>query len=102
MLQEVCNESLQAILENPWVQRHFVLSNVDSPESLYEDVLGRSFVLQRLEWRATPYFTLMMISRHLSIGNCFHAPFVTELGRDALVVDIPLFNPDERTQPKEY
>ena len=32
MFQEVRRESLQVILENPWVQRNFVLSNTKAPE----------------------------------------------------------------------
>ena len=101
MLQEVCHKSLQVILENPWVQRNFVLSNVDPPKSLYTNSPGQSFILKHLKWRAVPYFTLMMISRHLAITDCFRVPFVTVMGRDALVVDIPVFNHEGRTQPKE-
>jgi hypothetical protein len=51
MLQEVCRESLQVIMENSWVQRNFVLSNVDPPESLYTNILGESFILKHLEWK---------------------------------------------------
>jgi hypothetical protein len=41
---------LQAILENSWVQRNFLLSNVDPPDSLYRNIPGNSFVLKRLDW----------------------------------------------------
>lgn len=34
MLQEVCQDSLSAILESSWVQRFFKISNVAPPESL--------------------------------------------------------------------
>ena len=61
----------------------------------------KSFILRQLDWRATPYFTLMVISRQLAIPKCFRVPFVTRMGRDALVVHIPVFNPGERTEIKE-
>ena len=92
MFQEVRRESLQVILESPWVQRNFVLSNSEPPESAYTDIPGESFVLRQLDWDAAPYFTLMMVSRHLAVKNCFRVPFVTNMGRDALVVDISVLN----------
>jgi tyrosyl-DNA phosphodiesterase 2 len=101
MFQEVRRESLQIILENSWAQRNFVLSNIDPPESLYANIPGNSFVLKRLDWSAAPYFSLSMISTNLLIENCFRVPFVTEMGRDALVVDIPVFNLGGRTEPKQ-
>lgn len=30
--------------------------------------------------------------------DCFRVPFVTGMGRDALVVDIPVFNPEGQTR----
>lgn len=101
MLQEVRRESLQVILDNAWVQRNFILSDVDPPASLYTDIPGKSFIMRQLDWDAAPYFTLMMISRQLAITNCFRIPFVTSMGRDALVIDIPVSNPGGRTQMKE-
>ena len=100
MFQEVCRESLRVILENPWVQRNFVLSNTKAPESLYTNIPGDSFIIKRLDWRAAPYFSLLMISRNLAIENCFRVPFETEMGRDALVVDIPVFNSEDQTESK--
>lgn len=101
MLQEVCCKSLQVILENSWVQQNFVLSNVKPPESLHTDIPGESFIMRKPDWMAAPYFTLMMISRHLAIMDCFRVPFVTGMGRDALVVDIPVLNPGGRTERTE-
>ncbi|KAH7381931.1 Endonuclease/exonuclease/phosphatase, partial [Cadophora sp. MPI-SDFR-AT-0126] len=101
MFQEVCQESLQAVVENPWVQRNFVLSNTEPPKSLYTKIHGDSFVFERLDWRAAPYFTLMMISRNLAIESCFRVPFVTIAGRDALVVDIPVSGSREQNETKE-
>lgn len=90
MLQEVRRESLRAILEHAWVQRNFILSNVNPPESVYNDIPGSSFVIKEVKWEAERYFTLMMVSRTLPISNCFRIPFATAMGRDALVVDIPI------------
>ncbi|KAK0105032.1 hypothetical protein ONS95_004600 [Cadophora gregata] len=101
MLQEVRRESLQIILENSWVQQNFVLSNTEAPESLYTDIPGDSFIVKRLDWRAAPYFTLFMISRNLKVENCFRVPFVTEMGRDALLVDISVSSAGKRTKSKE-
>ena len=101
MLQEVCLESLRAILENFWVQRNFILSEVRPPDSLYIDMPGESFILKRLEWEAAPYFTFMMVSRDLTIVDCFRVPFVTRMGRDALVVDVPILTPKKRNQAVE-
>ncbi|KAI4115596.1 MAG: hypothetical protein LQ338_007835 [Usnochroma carphineum] len=101
MFQEVCRQSLQVILESSWVQGNFVLSNSEPPESLYTDIPGESFVLKQLDWDAAPYFTLTMVSRHLAVKDCFRVPLITRMGRDALVVDISVFNPERPRQPEE-
>lgn len=90
MLQEVCLESLQAVLENPWVQENFNLTDTTPPCSIYDDVHGDSFVFKDLYWRASQYFTLMMLPKSLRIQDCFRVPFVSSMGRDALFVDIPI------------
>ena len=90
MLQEVCRESLQEILNCSWVQQNFALSNVAPPESLYTDIAGESFILKKLRWSAAPFFTLMMVSRDIPITGCFRVPFMSIMGRDALVIDIPV------------
>lgn len=83
------------------MQRNFVLSNTKTPKSLYTNIRRDSFILKRLDWRAALYFSLLMISRNLVIENCFRVPFVTKMGRDALVVDIPVFSPREHSESKE-
>lgn len=98
MFQEVCDTSLQAILQNPWVQQNFVLSDTRPPESIYTNIPGDSFILRRLDWAAAESFSLLMISRNLAIETCFRVPFKTLRGRDALVVDIPI---SSSTQPNE-
>ena len=90
MFQEVTLESLQAILDNPWVQRNFILSDVRPPDSLYKDIPGENFIMKQLRWKAARCFTLMMVSRDMGVADCFRVPFVTKMGRDVLVVDLPV------------
>jgi tyrosyl-DNA phosphodiesterase 2 len=88
-------------MEYFWVQRNFVLSNVDFPEFFYTNIPGNSFVLKRFDWSAAPYFSFLMISTNLTIENYFRVLFVTEVGRNVFVVDIPVFNSGKRTEPKQ-
>ncbi|RYP25231.1 hypothetical protein DL765_000112 [Monosporascus sp. GIB2] len=104
MLQELRQESLEAILDDKWTQQNFVLSDVKPPDAkpldcLYED--GESSDLEDTDWRPSPYFTLMMVSRTLPISNCFRVPFPSKMWRDALVVDIPVLDDRGPEQPKE-
>ncbi|KAI1424993.1 Endonuclease/exonuclease/phosphatase [Xylaria sp. FL1777] len=105
MLQEVRQEMVQVMLENPWVQQNFMLSNVEPPTTLFaEDPSSSSSEsdTRQIKWKATPYFTLMMISRDLPISNCFRVPFSkTGMGRDVLVVDIPVTNSQGSTIDNE-
>ena len=78
MLQEVTNQSLAAILTHSWVRNNFALSDVEAPER---------------------YFTLMMVSRQVQAKTWFRMPFPSRMGRDALVVDIPVL-PSEQ-EPKQ-
>lgn len=90
MLQEVCLKSLQALLEHPWVQRNFNLTDSTTPRSIHDYVHGDSFVFKESYWEAARYFTLMMLPKSLRILDCFRVPFVSSMGRDALFVDIPI------------
>ncbi|KIX01144.1 uncharacterized protein Z518_10210 [Rhinocladiella mackenziei CBS 650.93] len=101
MLQEVRRESLRTILEDAWVQQIFMLSNINPPQDLYFDIPDESFILKLVEWKSAPYFTLMLISRDLGVLNCFRVPFVTNMGRDALVIDIPIANKDMSSSARE-
>ena len=69
MLQEVHRDSLLTILAYPWVKKNFAVSDVEGPEI---------------------YFTLIMVSNHLEVENWLRFPLPTRMGRDALVVDIPI------------
>lgn len=88
MFQEVRLESLQIILGDQWVQQNFVLSDTKPPCLQYAN--NQSFD-QRPDCKPSDYFTLIMSSRDLPISNCFRVPFVSKQERDALVVDIPVF-----------
>lgn len=90
MLHEVRKESLEAILKNPWVQQNFALTNTAPPSSIPDDIDGEGFIMKQLYWRATPYFTLMMVPRSLRTTSCFRVPFGSCMGRDALFVDLPI------------
>lgn len=101
MLQEVRNESLPAILESSWVQRNFILTDVDAPKSIDRDIPGESFVLKDPYWEAAPYFTIMMTPKSLGGVNCFRVPFTSRMGRDALCVDIPISASDGCTRSND-
>ena len=98
MFQEVRLESLQAILDDPWVQTNFVVSNVCPPDSLYTGFSSESFVTKRLDWTAVYYFTLMLVSKDMDILDCFRVPFITRMGRDALALDIRVCSPGLQAQ----
>jgi tyrosyl-DNA phosphodiesterase 2 len=79
LLQEVHAESLNGILEHPWVRNNFAVSNVEAPQR---------------------YFTIMMVSKHIETEKWFRVPLESDVKRDALFVDIPLspFNGEEGTR----
>ena len=93
MLQEVCLESLEALRNDQWVQENFVMTDSDLPKSIHnDDVEGDSFIMRVNEalWRPAPHFTVMLLPKTLRILGCFRVPLVTAMGRDALIVDIPV------------
>ncbi|KAI6762443.1 hypothetical protein HG530_008423 [Fusarium avenaceum] len=98
MFQEVHEESLQVILGDKWVQENFVLSDTKPPSLRHAN--SKSFGKNRDPVRSQ-YFTLIMAPRDLPISNCFRVPFVSRMGRDALVVDIPVSeDPGSETSKK--
>lgn len=72
MLQEVHSQSLEAIVSHSWIRNNFVLSNIEPPPR---------------------YFTLMMVSQQVQAESWFRMPLPSRMGRDALVVDIPVLPP---------
>ncbi|KAI1466836.1 uncharacterized protein F4812DRAFT_433014 [Daldinia caldariorum] len=97
MLQELRRESLEAILEDKWARQNFSLSDTEPPGFHYADDESFDRKPSRIP---SGYFTLMMVSRNLPISNCFRVPFVSEMGRDALVVDIPVSEDHDPETPK--
>ncbi|KAL6831902.1 hypothetical protein V8C40DRAFT_285341 [Trichoderma camerunense] len=91
MFQELRQESLEVILEDKWTQQNFVLSNTEPP---YFDCADNKSFDEKPNCIPSRYFTLMMISRNLPISNCFRLPFISEIERDALVVEIPVSEDD--------
>ena len=77
MLQEVHSQSLEAILSHSWIRNNFVLSNVEAPDR---------------------YFTLMMVSQQVQAETWFRMPLPSRMGRDALVVDIPVLPPGKEAK----
>lgn len=92
MLQELHRESLEVILEDKWAQQNFSLSDTEPPYFHYASI--ESFG-EEPDCIPSEYFTVMMIPRNLPILGCFRVPFVSEMKRDALVVDIPVSEDDD-------
>lgn len=92
MLQETCLLSLQAIMKSPWVQRNFFLSDMDEPESIYQEIPGDSFILRKQLWRAVPYFTVMMTPAYWGVGLLPGTVPTSIMGRDALFLDLPVMS----------
>lgn len=102
MFQEVCHESLERMTENPWVQQNFLLSDIKSPRPIYHDIQGENFIIRGRDWTPEDYFTIMMTPKDLGILSSFRVPFATNMGRDALVVDLPVQNgSDSQSHPRE-
>lgn len=81
MLQEITYEGLGAILSHQWVKDHFTISEIAAPER---------------------YFTLMMVSQDVLAQNWFRVPLPSKMGRNALVVDIPVsFSTCSTANPKK-
>lgn len=93
-LQEVREQSLSAMLESNWVKRNFKVSNVSPQEDVQDDVVGDSFIMKNLAWSVTPYFTTMPVSNDMPAVAGFRVPFKTPMGRDALLVDVAVQNPN--------
>jgi len=89
MLQEVTINVFDILMQHPWVRENFQLSEAKPPTTLVENLqVNPATNLPVTKWQAAHYFTLMLVSKTLFIQNCFRVPFTTQMGRDALVVDI--------------
>ncbi|EPE07394.1 endonuclease exonuclease phosphatase family protein [Ophiostoma piceae UAMH 11346] len=96
MLQEVCQDSLAAILSHEWIRTAFVASNITPPSSIYSgNGLGRLNIIQprmkeRVQWHSPDFFTLILASKNLPISSCFRIPLVSRGDRDVLAIDVPV------------
>ncbi|RPD60067.1 hypothetical protein L227DRAFT_575604 [Lentinus tigrinus ALCF2SS1-6] len=76
LLQELTEESFEALLENTWVQEHFVITPPNTKR-----------------WQAS-YGLATLVSRHARVRNAqmlqFHR---TTMGRGAIFVDVEMFVP---------
>jgi tyrosyl-DNA phosphodiesterase 2 len=82
MLQEVCQESVNQIMQTRWVRRNFAIAGHEPPR-----------IFQAGIPRPAKYFTLMMIPKNLKLKDSFRVALPTDMGRDALFVDIQLHTP---------
>jgi hypothetical protein len=85
MLQEIREESLDAILRHEWVQQNFIISDTEPP--YHEFDLDEE---EESDLESSQCFSIMMISRNLPISNCSRVSFFSETNCDALVVDVPV------------
>ncbi|RTE68823.1 hypothetical protein BHE90_016801 [Fusarium euwallaceae] len=98
MFQEVCQESLRAILEDRWTQDNFSVTDVKPPPFYYREEWN-DVREENVGSMPTRHFTLMMIPRDLRISNCFRVPFVSESERDVLVVHLPVLENEGPDKP---
>ena len=96
MLQEVCQDSLAAILGHEWIRTAFVASNIIPPSSAYSDNspgsprLTQPRIEQRVQWHSPDFFTLILASKSLPISGCSRFPLVSRASRDVLAIDVPV------------
>jgi hypothetical protein len=89
MLQEVCQISVQQILQTTWMQQNFAIVGLNPPRTFRDGIP-----------RPAKYFILVMIPKTLRLTNSFRMPLPSDMGRDALFVDIQLC-PSSRRRSSE-
>ena len=77
-LQEVCHSSLSQILRTEWLCGNFAVTGLPPP-----------MILQDGMNRPARYFNLVLTPRTLAIKSSWRLRLPSEMGRDALFVDIP-------------
>lgn len=81
-LQETTAAALSTLAADGWVREHFLLSH--HPD-------GGCYGSDDEQHQREHYFTTTLISRHLPVARILRHPFRdTTMGRDVLIVDIPL------------
>jgi tyrosyl-DNA phosphodiesterase 2 len=79
VLQEVCQRSAQEILQTRWIQQNFAIVGLNPPRTFQDGIP-----------RPAKYFTLVITPKSLRLENSFRMTLPSEMGRDALFVDIQL------------
>jgi tyrosyl-DNA phosphodiesterase 2 len=79
LLQEVTRLSAQQIMRTKWVQDNFIVIGHEPPRTLQSGIP-----------REAKYYTMVMTPRNLKLQNSFRLPLPSEMGRDALFVDLNL------------
>ena len=77
LLQELCHDSLGQLLTTDWVSRNFNVIGLPIP-----------MILENGMKRPARYFNLILASRTLAIKNFCRLGLPSEMGRDAIFVDI--------------
>ncbi|KAF2177317.1 hypothetical protein K469DRAFT_697326 [Zopfia rhizophila CBS 207.26] len=85
VLQEVCQRSVQQILQTRWVQQNFIIAGHEPPRTFQAGIP-----------RPARYFTLVMTPKSLRLESSFRMPLPSEMGRDALFVDVQLCPTNQR------
>jgi endonuclease/exonuclease/phosphatase family metal-dependent hydrolase len=79
LLQEVSQLSAQQILQNQWVQENFIIVGHEAPRTFQAGIP-----------RQARYYTMAMTPRSIRLQKSFRMPLPSEMGRDALFVDLEL------------
>jgi tyrosyl-DNA phosphodiesterase 2 len=87
LLQEVSHISAQQIMRMKWVQDNFIIIGHEAPRTFQAGIP-----------RQAKYYTMAMTPKSLKVQNSFRMPLPSEMGRDALFVD--LYLESSRQQPK--
>lgn len=85
MFQEVCQQSALQILSTEWVQKHFATVGIDHPRVTRNGIP-----------RPSLYFTCLLVYRHLGIDRSFRMSLPSDMGRDALFLDLAVCSPNLR------
>jgi tyrosyl-DNA phosphodiesterase 2 len=79
LLQEVSQLSALQILQIQWVRQNFIVIGHEAPRTFQAGIP-----------RQARYYTMAMTPRSLRLQKCFRMPLLSEMGRNALFVDLDL------------
>jgi tyrosyl-DNA phosphodiesterase 2 len=81
LLQEVSQLSAQQVMRIKWVQDNFIVIGHEPPRTFQAGIP-----------RQARYYTMAMTPRSLRLQNSFRMPLPSEMGRDALFIDLDLYS----------